>query len=84
MHKKSHWDFYRSTVLPSIVPAFLMAVFLMAVQRYRPVTGLVEVAILEILGSMVFAGAFWLIGFNGKERAYFKEKIINRIFRRKG
>jgi len=42
-----------------------------------------EVAILEILGSIVFACAFWLIGFNAKERGYFKEKIINRFFRRK-
>ena len=83
VHERSHWDFYKSTLFPSIVPALLMAAFLVGVQRYRPVTNLVEVAILEILGSMVFAGAFWLIGFSGKERAYFKEKIIKRIFRRK-
>ena len=83
VHERSHWDFYKSTVFPSIVPALLMAAFLVAAQHYRPVTNLMEVAILEILGSIVFAGSFWLIGFNAKERTYFREKIINRIFRRK-
>ena len=83
VHERSHWDFYKSTVFPSIVPALLMAAFLVGVQLYRPVTNLVEVAILEILGSLVFAGAFLLIGLTAKERGYFKEKIIHRIFRRK-
>ena len=83
VHERSHWDFYKRTVFPSIVPALLMAAFLVGALRSRPVTNLMEVAILEILGSLVFAGAFWLIGFNAKERGYFKEKIINRIFRRR-
>ena len=83
VHERSHWDFYKSTVFPSIVPALLMAAFLVAALRYLPVTNLMEVAILEILGSIVFTASFWLIGFNAKERTYFREKIINRIFRRK-
>ena len=83
VHERSHWDFYKSTVFPSIVPALLMAAFLVAALHYLPVTNLMEVAILEILGSIVFAASFWLIGFNAKERTYFRERIINRIFRRK-
>ena len=83
VHGRSHWDFYRHTVFPSIVPGLLMAAFLVAAQRYRPMTHLVEVAMLEILGSILFATAFWLMGFNTKERRYFKEKIIGRIFRRR-
>ena len=83
VHDRSHWDFYAHTVFPSIIPALLMAAFLVFAQRYRPVTNLLEVAILEILACIVFAGAFWLVGFNPKERAYFKEKIVGRIFRRR-
>lgn len=83
IHDRSHWDFYKRTVFPSIVPGFLMAAFLLAIQHYRPLTNLVEVAILEILGTIVFGAAFWVIGFNTKERAYFKDKIIHRVLRRK-
>ena len=83
VHGRSHWHFYTHTVFPSIVPAVLMAAFMIGVQRLRPLSGLLEVALLEVLGSLVFAGAFWLIGFNGKERGYFKEKIIKRFSHRK-
>jgi O-antigen/teichoic acid export membrane protein len=83
VHGRSHWNFYSRTVFPSVGPAVLMATFLIGFQRLRPLNGLIEVAVLEILGSMVFGGAFWLIGFNSKERGYFKEKIIKRFARRK-
>ncbi len=82
IHGQSHWDFYQYTLFPSIVPALLMAAFLLGVQRFWPLTNLMEVAILEALGTLVFGAAFWIIGFNAKERGYFKEKIFSRIFRR--
>ena len=83
IHGRSHWDFYRRTLFPSVVPALLMATFLLGVQRFWPLTNLMEVAILECLGAIVFGGAFWIIGFNAKERDYFKEKIFSRVFRRR-
>jgi len=81
IHGRSLWDFYRSTLFPSIVPGLVMAGVLVGVQRYRPLTGLLEVAILECLGVLVFGIVFWMIGFNSKEREYFKEKIFSRRFR---
>lgn len=83
VHGRSHWHFYTRTVFPSLGPAVLMAAFLIGGQYLRPLSGLVEVAIMEILGALIFAGSFWLIGFNSKERAYFKEKIVSRFLRRK-
>jgi len=83
IHGRSHWDFYRSTLFPSILPGILMAACLIGAQRCWPLTNLLEVAILQILGVMVFGAAFWIIGFNAKERKYFKDKIFSRVFRRR-
>ncbi|MBW1779232.1 MAG: oligosaccharide flippase family protein [Deltaproteobacteria bacterium] len=83
IHGQSHWVFYRATLIPSAVPALLMAAFLLGVQRFWPLTNLAEVAILELLGTLLFGAAFWIIGFNAKERGYFKEKIFSHAFRRR-
>jgi len=83
IHGKSHWDFYRNTLFPSIVPGLLMGGFLIGVQRFWHMTNLLEVAVLEVMGVMVFGGSFWMIGFDSKERRYFKEKVFSRVFRRR-
>jgi peptidoglycan biosynthesis protein MviN/MurJ (putative lipid II flippase) len=83
IHGRSHWDFYRHALFPSILPGLLMAGCLVGVRRFWPLTNLMEVAILEVLGALIFWAAFWIIGFNGRERDYFKEKIFSRAFRRR-
>jgi O-antigen/teichoic acid export membrane protein len=83
LNRKSYWDFYKATVLPSAIPAFLMAVVLMGVLRYRTPTNLVEVAILEALGMVVFGILYWIIGFRSSERDYFKEKLRRALLRQK-
>jgi O-antigen/teichoic acid export membrane protein len=83
VHGQSHWDFYRRALFPSILPGLLMAGCLVGIQRFWLLTNLMEVAILEILGALVFWAAFWIIGFNGSERDYFKEKVFSRAFRRR-
>lgn len=81
IHGKSPWDFYRSTFFPSVVPGLAMAGFLIGIKQYWLLTSLLKVAIVECLGILVFAGLFWMIGFNSIERNYFKKRIFYRIFR---
>jgi O-antigen/teichoic acid export membrane protein len=83
LHGRSLWSFYRETVLPSVVPAVVMTVMFLLVLRYRSLTNLLEVAILEALGVAVFGAVYWGIGFRSKERAYFKEKLKRALFRRR-
>ncbi len=83
IHSRSHWDFYKNTVFPSVIPGVFMAGVLLGIMHLRPLTTLIEVAILEILGSAVFGGTFWVIGFNREERAYFKKKIFSQILKQK-
>lgn len=80
---RSHWDFYRQTVLPSVLPALVIVVLFYVVQRVWPLTNLVEVAALEAAGCLVFAVVFWFIGFTAREQAYFKEKVIRRLLHRR-
>ncbi len=83
IHGRSLWQFYRETVLPSVVPALVMTVMFLLVLRYRSLTNLLEVAILEAFGIAVFGAVYWGIGFRSKERAYFKEKLKRALFRRR-
>ncbi len=83
LHGRSLWSFYRETVLPSVVPALIMAGMFLLVLRYWSLTNLLEVAILEAFGIAVFGSVYWGIGFRSKERAYFKEKLKRALFRRR-
>lgn len=83
LHGQTLWSFYRATVFPSIIPALIMTGMMLAVLRFRNLTNLVEVAILEILGIAVFEAVYWIIGFKAKERAYFKDKLLRALKRRK-
>jgi O-antigen/teichoic acid export membrane protein len=76
---RSLWHFYRSTVLPSVVPVLVMAAVFFAVRRSWHLTTLVDVAILEIFGIAVFAAVYWVVGFHAKERAYFKDKVLRGL-----
>lgn len=81
IHKRSLFDFYRHTVAPAILPALLMtSVFLLILQHFK-LSHLVEIAIVEALGVLIFAGAFWLVGFNAKEREYLLGKMPFSRFR---
>jgi O-antigen/teichoic acid export membrane protein len=80
----SHWAFYRRTVLPSVPSAVLIAAFLYGVQRWWKLDTLVEVGLAEAAGVALFGLSFWWIGFDGKERAYFKEKVWKRVGRSRG
>jgi len=53
------------------------------VLNFVNLTNLVEVAILQTIGMVFFGSIFWLIGFDGEERAYFMDKIRRAITRRK-
>jgi len=73
--------FYRDTVLPSLIPALLMAGLLIVLQIVDPWESLLTVAVFEFLGIGLFALSFWRLGFTPRERAYFKEKILGRLSR---
>jgi O-antigen/teichoic acid export membrane protein len=79
----SRWlAFYRSGVLPALVPALVMSALLLSVLRYKPVLGLWEVGSLEILGVVVFGLCYWLVGFSGKEREYFRNRLLAVVSRK--
>ncbi len=82
LHGRSHWDFYRQTVWPSVPPTLFMAALLYVLQRRWMPSTLLEVAAQEILAVLAFGVLFWFIGFTAHERAYFKAKVIHRILRR--
>jgi|WetSurMetagenome_2_1015567.scaffolds.fasta_scaffold14398_4 O-antigen/teichoic acid export membrane protein len=83
IHERSPWDFYRHTVVPAILPALLMASLFLLVQEYWPLSHLLEVALLEIIGIVVFGVAFWLVGFNTREKDYLREKLPIPLFHRR-
>ncbi len=76
---RSLWHFYRATVVPSVIPALVMAGMFFAVRRVWVLTTLAEVAILEVLGIAVFAAVYWVLGFQAKERSYFAEKVLRTL-----
>jgi O-antigen/teichoic acid export membrane protein len=84
IHGRSPWDFYRHTVVPAILPALLMASLFLLIQQHWTLSNLVEVALVEILGIAVFAVAFWLVGFNAREKDYLREKLPIPGMRKRG
>jgi len=82
IHGKPFWLFYKATVLPSVIPALVMTGMMLTVMNFRNLTNLFEVAILEGFGIVVFGAVYWIIGFNAKERAYFKDKLQRALMRR--
>ncbi len=67
--------FYKTTLFPSFVPAIAMAGALWGICRYWTLTNLLEVAIVEVLGIVVFGVVFWFVGFNGRERIYLTNRL---------
>ncbi len=80
---QSYWRFYLGTLVPSLIPALIMSAFLLAALRFYNLTNLIEVAILECFGIVIFGGSFWLIGFKASERSYLKNKIGGALLRRR-
>lgn len=75
IHGRSLFDFYRHTIAPAFLPALLMAsVFLLILQHWR-LSHLLEVALVQSFGMTIFFGAYWLVGFNAKERDYLMSKM---------
>jgi O-antigen/teichoic acid export membrane protein len=79
---RSVWHFYRATVLPSVIPALVMAGMFFVIRRSWTLTHLLDVAILETLGIATFGAVYWVVGFQAKERAYFADKVV-RVLRRR-
>jgi O-antigen/teichoic acid export membrane protein len=82
LQNRSLWHFYRRTVVPSLLPALVMAAMLVAVLRVWNLTNLAEVGILEIFAIVVFGTLYWIVGFDAKERMYLLEKARHALFRR--
>jgi len=78
---RSPFDFYRHTIVPAILPALLMASVLLLILQYWRLSHLLEVALAQALGMTIFAGAYWLVGFNAKERDYLLSKLPFARFR---
>jgi O-antigen/teichoic acid export membrane protein len=76
IHGWSLINFYHQTVFPSILPALFMVSLIWGIERFWPVTRLLEVAMLELTGTLAFIGVFWLVGLTAQEQAYFKGKIF--------
>lgn len=83
LHRQTLWRFYWVTVFPSLIPALVMTGVILVALKFRPLTNLVEVAILEMIGVVVFGAVYWVVGFQAKERVYLKEKL-RRALRRRG
>jgi O-antigen/teichoic acid export membrane protein len=79
LQERSLWHFYRRTVVPSLLPALVMAAMLLAVLRFWTLTNLVEVGILETFAIVVFVTIYWIVGFDAKERAYFVKKVRHAV-----
>ncbi|MDP8228110.1 MAG: flippase, partial [Candidatus Electryoneaceae bacterium] len=83
IHNYSLGKFYQQTLIPCIVPVVLMALAFHVVQTFYTLTNLFEVAMLEIIGVMLFALVFWFIGFTENERDYFKKRILRKLSHKK-
>lgn len=81
--EQSILSFYWHTVAPSVIPALIMTALFMGILHYRDLTSLLEVAIVEAMGILVFGASFWVFGFTASERVYFKKKIIKALNRKK-
>lgn len=81
-------DIYGRALLPSVVPGVIMTLAVVAARQSwigftgAPPRSLLGVAILEAWACIVFYVSFWLLGFSGKERAYFAERF-GGAFKRK-
>ena len=76
LHQIGLVAFYRTCVWPSVVPALVMVAVVKAGEAVLPSDSLVTVAVLEGLACLVFAAAFWRIGLDAEERAYYREKVL--------
>jgi len=80
------WRTYGS-ILASVVPAILMLLAISALRWAFTQIGtgritLPVVAMLEMVGCIVFFAAFYAIGCSKRERAYYREKAIETLRRR--
>jgi O-antigen/teichoic acid export membrane protein len=73
-----HLEFYRRTLLPSLLPAALMTFAMGVWNHFVPVDRLLEVALVEIAAVALFWGAFWWTGLDDEERAFVRARLARR------
>jgi O-antigen/teichoic acid export membrane protein len=78
LHARSRLDYYRKTVLPSLVPGLIMAGAVLGLLQVWPMKHLWDVAILEGIAIVTFSVSFWFLGLKREERSYFFERVRNR------
>lgn len=76
-------EFYIQTLLPIFAPIVLMIAVISIIMRSYPLTNLLEVGILELIGVVSFWVLFWWIGFNRIEQTYFKDRLLRKLTKRK-
>jgi O-antigen/teichoic acid export membrane protein len=76
----SRREFYRATVLPSLLPLLVMMLAIEGWQLVHPITSLLEVAAVEFAGLALFGALFFRFGMDEDER----EDVRGRVSRRLG
>lgn len=69
LHGLAFGAFYGKTVLPCVVPLAGMFGAFWAWEQVHVISSLVEVALVEAVGVVLFWAVFWKLGLNGEERA---------------
>ncbi|MEM7245050.1 MAG: oligosaccharide flippase family protein [Acidobacteriota bacterium] len=78
-------EFYRKTVVPSLLPVGVMALALWLLRTFTPLDHLIEVGLAEGFGVVLFWALFWFFGFDDEERARLRaelDKVKARVLRR--
>jgi len=76
-------DYLRLTVLPAALPSVAMVGALWLVERWLAASSLWRIGALEAAGCVVFAAAFVALGLSAKERAYYGERALYFLGRRR-
>lgn len=74
--------FMRQVVWPSVPPCALMLGGLWVVQHWVPPASLWHIAGLEALACVLFAAGFAVLGLDGRERAYYRDRGLRFLRRR--
>jgi len=82
LHGMSFSAFYGGTVLPSVIPLAAMLGCFLLWQEIHVISSLVETALLEIFGVVLFWAVFWKLGLNREERKEVSEQVKG-LLRRK-
>ncbi len=74
-------SYYRTALLPSAVACVPMLAAFFAAEHFVAPRSLHSIAGLELLGCMVFAASFAVLGMNAAERGYYWERISRMLHR---